>query len=248
MKLAHFAVLSGIMAPMAALAETAFVIGVENTAYLPAYTTENGEYKGYMRDLLDQFAHDKGYRFDYRPLPVPRLYATFFSGQVDFKLPDAPEWQQDSRKGHDVIYSDPLAAYVDGANVLPEFKDAKPEQIRTLGTVSGFTPWGWTDAIKSNRTTLTENASFAALVQQVLAKRIDAAYASVAVVNYQLDKLHMAGALVFNDHLPSGRGFYRLSSLNHPDVIRELNDWLRQNHAKVMQIKAAHRVEQGISQ
>lgn len=247
MKLAYLAAIGGILAPMAAFAETTFVIGVENVAYLPAYTTENGEYKGYMRELMDEFAHDKGYRFEYRPLPVPRLYATFFSGQIDFKLPDAPEWQADARKGHDVAYSEPLAAYVDGANVLPELKDAKQEQIRTLGTVSGFTPWGWTDAIKTNRTSLSENASFTALVQQVLAKRVDAAYASVAVVNYQLDKLGMPGALVFNEHLPSGRGAYRLSTLNHPEVIRELNDWLRQNQAKVARLKAAHRVEQGIN-
>lgn len=233
-------------AALAASART-FTIGVEELDYYPAYKVENGNYTGYARELLDAFAKDHGYRFEYKPLPVNRLFASFFQGQFDFKFPDNPYWQKDLRTGKNIVYSAPVVAYIDGALVRPEMRDATLDKIKILVTVAGFTPWAWLDPIKNKQVTLRENANFTALAQQVITRRADAAYASVAVVNHQLDNvLKTPGALVFNSKLPHSRDSYFLSTLTRPEVVAEFDAWQKARQDFVRNLKKKYAVEKGI--
>lgn len=223
------------------------IIGVENQYYLPLHQYADGQYQGFARELLDAFARDQGYTIEYRALPIPRLYASFFDGQVDLKFPDSPNWKQDQRKGRSISYSEPVVHYVDGVSIRPERRPLAVDAVRTLGTVSGFTPWAWLDRIKSGKTALAENTSLDALVRQTLAGRVDGAYASVAVIQYQLDHVvRQPGALVFDPSLPASRDSYRLSSVRRPEVIQEFNGWLRQNRARIDALKKRHGVEKGV--
>lgn len=230
-----------------AAAKEPLVIGVEGLYYLPVATYDSGGYRGYARDLFDAFARDRGYKVEYRPLPVPRLYASFFAGQIDFKFPDNAYWKKDQRAGKTIHYSDPVAAFVDGTCVLPANRNAGPDDIRRLGTMGGFTPWAWLDRIKSGKPSLSENTHLEALVRQALAGRVDGVYASVAVINYQLDHvLKQPGALVFNPALPNTRDNYHLATLRRPEVIREFNDWMRKNRDQVAALKKKYGVEKGV--
>lgn len=248
--LARFARLAGVfvlLAAGAAGAKDTLVIGVENLYYLPLSTYEKGVYRGFARDLFDAFARDRGYAVQYQALPVPRLYASFFSGELDFKFPDNPAWKQDQRTGKRVLYSDPVAAFVDGSCTLPERHITRPEQIQRLGTLGGFTPGDWLDRIQAGLSRLSENTHLEALVRQGLAGRVDATYASVAAINYQLDRvLGRPGALVFNPALPHSRDNYYLSTLKRPEVLAEFNDWLRKNRDRVAALKQRHGVEKGV--
>ncbi len=230
-----------------ATAKAPLVVGVESLYYLPVATHDSGGYRGFARDLIDAFAKDQGYRVEYRPLPVPRLYASFFAGQIDFKFPDNAYWKKDLRIGKTIYYSDPVAAFVDGTCVLPAMRNAGPDAIRRLGTMGGFTPWAWLDRIKAGKTSLSENTRLEALVRQALAGRVDGVYASVAVINYQLDHvLKQPGALVFNPALPHSRDNYHLATMKRPEVVREFNDWMRKNRDKVAALKNKHGVEKGV--
>lgn len=225
-----------------------YTIGVEELDYYPVYAIQNGQYTGYARELLDAFAKERGYQFEYKPFPVNRLFANFFQGQVDFKFPDNPYWQKDLRTGKNVTYSASVVTYIDGTLVRPELKDAGLNQIKTLGTVAGFTPWAWTEAIKGKQVVLRENANFTALAQQVSAKRLDAAYASVAVMNYQLDNiLKTSGALVFNSKLPFSKDNYFLSTLQHPEIVGEFDTWLKNHQDWVRALKKKYGVEKGVN-
>lgn len=230
-------------------AEKNYVIGVEDLDYYPAYTVRDGNYVGFARDLLDAFAKEQGYRFEYRPYPVNRLFASFYQGQVDFKFPDNPYWQGELRSGKNITYSGPVIHYIDGGLVRPEMKDATPDQVKTLVTVAGFTPWAWLDLIKSKQVALRENANFTSLAQQVISKRVDAAYASVAVINYQLDQvLKSPGALVFNPKLPHSRDSYFLSTLKYPEVIAEFDAWQKRRQDFVRTLKKKYAVEKGVTE
>ena len=229
-------------------AKEVLVIGVENQYYLPAYAFENGAYQGFARDLFDAWARDRGFQVEYRALPVPRLYASFFGGQVDFKFPDNPNWKKDERAGKAITYSDPVASFVDGTSVRPERKGVGADAFKVLGTMGGFTPWAWLDRIKSGKTALSENFNLEALVRQTLAGRVDGVYASVAVINYQLDHvLNQPGALVFDPNLPYSRDNYHLSSIKHPEIVRDFNDWMRKNRDRVNALKKKHGVEKGVT-
>jgi polar amino acid transport system substrate-binding protein len=239
------AILLCLAAPV--LAKDKLIIGVENQFYLPIYAYDQGQYHGFARDLFDAFAQDRGYQVEYRALPVPRLYAAFFSGQVDFKFPDNPLWKQQERNGKKISYSAPVAAFVDGISVLPRNANAGIDQIKHIGTMSGFTPWAWMSRIKTGDTRLSENTHLQALIKQTLAGRNDGAYASVAVINYQLDHvLKQPGALVFNPALPNDRDNYYLSSIKRPEVLNEFNHWQQANRTRIAAMKKQYGVEKGL--
>lgn len=237
--------LAGLFASWPSLARERLLIGVENQPYLPIHAFDRGQYLGFARELLDAWAKARGYQVEYVALPVPRLYAAFFAGRVDFKFPDNPNWKRTSRTGKKLVYSEPVLAFVDGTCVLPQRRQRGVESVKVLGTLGGFTPWAWRDRIQAGQTLLSENYDLQALTQQALAGRVDGIYASVAVINHQLNHvLKRPGALLFDPSLPHSRDHYYLSSLKRPDLIRDFNAWMRNNRAWIDQLKARHEVEE----
>lgn len=220
-----------------------FVVGVEETQYYPQYTYENGQYGGFAREVLDAFAADRGHQFTYKALPVVRLFSEFVAGGVDFKYPDNQKWSPDTKTGKAVVYSAPVVTNIDGVSVLAAHKDIPAQSIRTLGTVKGFTAWSWADQIKAGKVQLHENTTFSGLVQQALASRVDGAYASISVVGHQLKSMNKEGALVFAPHLPHQKSDYHLSSIKHPQLIAEFDQWMSDKSALLAQLKQKYQVE-----
>ncbi len=223
------------------------VVGVEELDYFPAYAVQKGEYVGAAREIFDAFAQARGYTLVYRPLPVKRLYAELLSGGIDLKFPDHPNWAVDVKQGHQIVYSRPVIAYVDGVLVRPENAGKGQSSIRTLGTVSGFTPFAWLDVLRGGKVVVKENPRMDLLLRQVAVGRLDGAYASVAVVNDILDReLKTPGALVFDPSLPHSRDAYRLSTVEHAPVLAEFDAWMAANQAQVDAIKQRTGAERGV--
>ncbi len=240
------AILAGLAAALPAQAGT-YVVGVENIEYFPQYSWDGKSYSGFARDLLDAFAKDKGHSFEYRALPVSRLFQDFTEGKLDLKYPDNPLWSSDMKAGKSVVYSQPVVAYIDGVNVAPARKGLGADAVKTLGLVRGFTAWDWMDRIKAGSVTLQENSTFPGLVGQALMGRVDGAYANVAVVAWTLEQQGKSGGLVFDPALPHSRSNYHLSSIKHPALVAEFNDWMAANAAKVAELKAKYQVERGVN-
>ncbi|HSV30206.1 MAG TPA: transporter substrate-binding domain-containing protein [Candidatus Omnitrophota bacterium] len=229
-------------------AERDIVVGVEELDYYPLYSVWDGEYVGTAREILDSFAKSKGYRITYRPLPIKRLYAELVSGGIDLKFPDNPYWAADVKAGAKVVYSQPVIAYVDGVMVPPASVGNGADGIKVLGTVAGFTPFAWLDRIKANQTALRENPKLELLLKQAAVKRVDGAYASVAVANHYLEHvMAMPGALVFDPSLPHSRDFYMASSVKQPQLVAEFDAWLAANQPRVADIKRRFGAEKGVT-
>jgi ABC-type amino acid transport substrate-binding protein len=215
-----------------------YFVGVENLDYYPHYTHQGGQYKGFARDVLDEFAKQKGYVFEYKILPIKRLYNDFVEGKVDLKYPDCSDWQKDLKKGVSIHYSNAVVDYIDGVMVVTSNKMLGVDKLHVLGTVLGFTPWVYQDAITAGKIKLHENKSFPGLLQQVILKRIDGAFVNIAVANYQLnDVLKKPGLLVFDPNLPHIRGSYYFSTIKHPEVIDEFNSFLNKNKEMINALK-----------
>lgn len=229
-----------------ALAEH-FVIGVEDIDYMPHYgLTDKGDYKGFARDLFDAYAADRGHQFEYRPLPVNRLFHELIDGKLDFKYPDNAYWQAEIKTGRSVVYSEPVVNYIDGVMVLPENKGKTADNIRTLGTVRGFTAFEWLDRLKAHTTVLEENPNFSGLMFQALTKRVDGAYANVAVAYNTLDGMKKTGGLVFDPGLPHTQSSYKISTIKRPDIIADFNAWMKSKPEVVAKLKAQWAVEKGV--
>ncbi|MGM0471899.1 MAG: substrate-binding periplasmic protein [Bacillota bacterium] len=225
-----------------------FTVGVQNyEEYLPYSEYKNGEYKGFNRELLDMFAEAKGYEFEYRALPIKRLYHGFIAGNLDFKYPDNPYWSSDLKEGKDITYSDPVVEYIDGVLVLPKNQGKGVSDLDKLGIISGFTPFTYLEQIESGEIKTYENESYQGLLKQVLYGRVDGAYSNIAVSRYYLDK-YMDGKdnLVFDSSLPYTKGYRHLASIKHSGVIKEFNQFLENNQDKVKKLKEKYQVEDGI--
>lgn len=219
--------------------ETVFRVGVEDIRYYPQYSTNLGIYTGYGRVVLDEFAKEHGYRFEYVPLPVLRLYSRFLqAGELDFKYPDNALWQPKERKGVQVFYSDEVSEAYDGVMALPLRSRMQLRQLRTLATVRGFTATKYEHLIESGQIRLSYCDDYDSLIQMVLRGRVDGGFGCLAVARYHLEHMERSQeALTLAPDLPYTRVSYRLSTLNHPEVIEQLNEFLRVNHERLMLLR-----------
>lgn len=227
--------------------EKIFIVGVENIEYYPLYAYRNGEYIGYSREILDAFAKEHGYTFEYKPLPVLRLFKRFLEEQtLDFKYPDNEYWQSEMREGKTIYYSEPVVDYIDGVVVLPENKGKGIEHLQHLGTVLGFTPWEYLEDIKAGKIKQEECANYISLLEIAKRNRIDGAYGNIDIAKYHLENtLKQPDALVFDPDLPYTKSSYRVSSMKHPVVIEEFSTWLIEQKEFVESLKAKYKVGLG---
>ncbi len=210
-----------------------FVIGVEDTQYRPLQWLVDNKYEGFNRDVLEAFAASRNYEFTYLPLPVNRLFHDFVSEEVDFKYPDNAKWAPQVKKDADILYSDVVLGYTDGALVKPANLG---NDIEVLGTVLGFTAWPYLDRL--DEVLIVESRSFPGVLSMALDGRTDAAYCNVDVANYYLkSELGAPGGLVFDKQQPFAQGGYSFSSIKHHGVIEEFNEFLVNQKSVVDELK-----------
>lgn len=213
-----------------------FVVGVQELDYFPIYATDaNGRYVGYARELLDLFASSSGHRFEYRALPIKRLVNDYVQGRMDFMFPDNPRWDAAAKKGLVVRYSAPAVIFQDAVMVLPE---RRGQPMRSLGTVRGFTPWKFMAQVHDGSLTLQEAAGPRNLIQMALAQRVDGINIARQVADFHLQAAGRPTALVADASLlPSTDSQYLLSSIRHPGIVREFDDFLQTHAAAVQALK-----------
>lgn len=220
-----------------------YTVGVEKLDYYPHYAFSGGEYKGYGREILDAFAKAKGHTFTYKALPVQRLFETFAAGGVDFKYPDNSYWGGDSKKGKNVVYSEPVTAYTDGVFVKAADAGKGVAALSTMGIIKGFTAWDLLGDIKAGKIKESHSNDFGSMIKKTLAGRTKGAYGNVSVINYHLNKMGKTGALVFDSKIPHTNSNYHLSTIKHAGVVAEFNTWIKANGALVKSLKAKYSIK-----
>ncbi|NRR30216.1 hypothetical protein HSX11_08435 [Oxalobacteraceae bacterium] len=224
-----------------------YTVGVEDLQYYPLHTISNGNtFGGFAREVLDAFAKDQGYEFRYVPLPVNRLYLAFLKEQsLDFKYPDNPKWKAELRGTAKIRYSAALVTTEEGAMVLPKHKGRSLREVKTLGTVLGFTPWPYLPAIDSKAIALSTGAEFEGLLRHALADHIDAVYVNIDVANYLLaERLNAPAGLLFDPGLPHARSDFSLSTLRHPGLLSEFDAFLQRERLMLQKLRSKYKIEE----
>ncbi|HUE91600.1 transporter substrate-binding domain-containing protein [Pseudomonas sp.] len=218
-----------------------FTVGVELQPYMPYSNVHDGQYLGYGRDLLDAFATHQGHEFIYRPLPVRRLLSDFLGGRVDLKYPDNPRWNADIKRGHQVHFSQAAAPAIDGILVKPQHLNQGKARLRRLGTQRGFTPWPYLEDIEAGRIILIQANQIESLLAMAMNDRVDGVYLNPQVVAYHLRSNGMdSNALVFDRNLAYQDDHYFLSSIQHPELIKQFDAFLSSQAEQVQALKARH--------
>ncbi|GAA5179016.1 hypothetical protein GCM10025771_19830 [Niveibacterium umoris] len=227
----------------AAQADT-LVVGVEDINYYPFYKTENGNYAGFARELLDAFAAKYKHTITYKPMDIPSLFNALLDGKdIDAKFPDNAHWNKEKRTGKTITYSAPVVNVTEGLMVPPDAVGKGMDAVKKVGTVRGFTPWPLQDAIKSKAITMTEANSFSTLVKMGTIKQVDAIYISPTIGNYQLTEVFKSpGLLKYDKSLPNTQSGYSLSSTKNPALVAQFDEFLKQEKDLVAKLRAKYAI------
>lgn len=219
-----------------------FTVGVEGTDYLPIYKGDGGSYTGYARELLDAFAAKNGHTLTYKTMPVARLWDEFLvQKSLDLKFPDNGYWNGDAKKGLKIAYSQGLVAVTDGLLVLPANKGKG--SVSKIATLRGFTPYPYMDQIKDKKVSVVEVNSTDAAINMGEAGRVDGVYLGVQAANYVMaESMKKPGVLVFDDKLPHAKNDFSLSSIAHPEVVQQMNEFLSKEKDTVAKLKAKYKI------
>ena len=219
-----------------------FTVGVEGTDYMPISKGDGGSYAGYAKDLLDAFGAKYGHTFTSKPMPVARLWDEFLvQKSLDLKFPDNAHWNGDSKKGLKITYSTGLVAVTEGLMVTPANKDKTI--VAKIVTLRGFTPYPYFDQIKDKKVLLTEVNTADSAINMVDAGRADGAYLGVMAGNYIMaEVMKKPGVLVYNDKLPHSKNDFSLSSIAHPQVVQQMNEFLNKEKDTVAKLKAKYKI------
>lgn len=208
-----------------------FVIGVEDYPnFLPYSAYQNGEYSGLGKDILDEFARQRGYVFEYRVLPLKRRDHLFVEGKLDFIFPDNPLWVRELKQSKVVHYA-PMLEFVDGTLVLSENVGKGITHIKRLGVPLGFTPVAYYPFIERGEMKMEEWPDYDSLYQGLIKKRLDAAYMNTRIAShYWRHQMQQPSSPVVADtSLPYIEDYWHLSSIRHPEVIAEFHRFLDEN-------------------
>lgn len=216
-----------------------FVIGVEDYEHFMPYSQfKNNRYDGLGKAILERFAAEKGYRFDYQVYPLKRRDRMFVEGRLDFIFPDHPYWVMDLKKGLDIQYA-PMLEFTDGVVVLPENKGKGLKALKRMGLPLGFTAYQYLDAIKAGEIEVKESG-YDGLYRQVITRRIDGAYVNIKIARYYWQQQGAESdnkPIVFDPDLPHASGFWSLSSQKYPSVIKEFRAFMRDNSELIERLK-----------
>ena len=221
-----------------------YKIGVENTDYLPVSRGDTATYSGYAREFLDAFGKKYGHTFSYYPYPMVTLFDEFaIKKSLDFKFPDNPYWVADAKKGLKIVYSKSIVLVTEGLFVLPSEKGKGLANVTKISTLRGFTPWPYMDQIKSKKIEVMEVNYAGASINIGADRRVDGVYMGVMAANYVMNEvLRRPGVLVYDDSLPNSKSEFSMSTIAHPEVIKQLDEFLVKEKSFVDKLKAKYKI------
>ena len=225
----------------AASEQTEFVVGTEDLNFYPHYNFSAPDSKGFANEVLQLFARSYGYQLSFQPLPVKRLYHEL-DNLVDFIYPDNPNWAKYQTSQVSRIFSAPLIYNLGTTLVLPENKQIRLEQFRTLAVIHGFTPTAWLALRGQYRFKLYEVPNAVSAVNLVLRGQLDGADVEYNVAQHILRQQQQEGALVVAQNLPMTQVAFHLSTVRHPKVLQEFNYFLLSHQAEITALKQKYQL------
>lgn len=222
-----------------------YVIGVEDISYYPLYdfSADNLERPSFTKELLSTFFRHQGYKFSFVALPLKRFDKWYVEEAIDFKFPDNPRWRSQESKKLNLFYSEPVLQLIAGSYVLNKNKDMPRKDVKRLGTILGFASTLWYDRLDNNTLELTEASSSFSLVKHLLTGNVDVVNIDKNVINYNLKLLkHDASAVVLNPHIIHQHFSYYFSTILHPEIITEFNQFLIEQNQLVSALKLKYAI------
>jgi len=222
-----------------------FTVGVEDYHnFLPYSAYHDGNYEGLGKDMLDAFAKEYGYTFNYVVYPLKRRDSEFVRGKLDFAFPDNPNWVADLKRQVRIAYA-PMLEFTDGVLVRRENMGEGIARLKVLGIPLGFTPYPYQQLMSTGALRVEESPDYDGLYGKLIIKRVDGAYMNTRIAKYYWSKIRKADQppIVYDPDLPHASGFWYLSSIRYPKVVNEFKQFLSTHKVEMDELKARYGFE-----
>lgn len=223
-----------------------YMVVVQDIDYYPIYRADpsNNRYSGYMADLMTAFADHAGIEFSYHVRPIRRMTLEYTAGMYDFAVPDNPNWNTQEKQDLPVTYTNPLLTFEDAMYVAADNDQLTPDDMRDIGTITGFTPWKFQGRIESGQVELKTARKPANLIRMALAGNVETFNLAAPVARHQFEALSVGDRLVQAPKLMENTvSHYHLSTIKHPGVITQFNRFLEEHEALVQSLRHQYGLE-----
>ncbi|WP_204101059.1 hypothetical protein [Saliniradius amylolyticus] len=209
-------------------------IGVEDHAFYPLFSfTGDEQKKSVLETILECFAEQYDVTFEYVPLPITRFKHWYEKDHIDFRVPDNPLWN--SEQSESLKFSEPMMYLSQSTVVLAENQHLRLQQFERLGTLYGFTPsQHWQSRIESGELELVTDSSIKLLIRLLYSGVVQGLDLDIAVVRHYAEELgYNPEQLVLADGIQQSTIGYRMSTLKHPALLKQLNEFIATHEHKI---------------
>lgn len=219
-----------------------FIIGVEDVSYYPLYdfSANDATKPSFTKDLLTTFFEQHNYSYRFIALPVKRFNQWYVENGIDFKFPDNVRWRDDKKNKLNITFSFPVVKLMAGSYVLAKNAKYQRNEIKKLGTILGFAPTLWFDKIKNKELELIEENTPFSIVKHIIYGNVDATNIDTNVIQHNLKLLEKPNAIVLNKNIKHEVYSYHFSSIKHPQIIKQFNEFLQSNSSLLRKLKKKH--------
>jgi len=216
-----------------------FTIGVEDISYYPLYdfSATNTNRPSYSKDLLTAFFEEHNYSYRFVALPIKRFNKWYTEKELDFKFPDNQKWRDDKQNKLNIIFSQSAIKLMAGSYVLASNAIYKRDDVKRLATIFGFSPTLWFDKIVTKEVELIEENSPLSIVKHVLYGNADATNIDSNVIRHNLKFLKNPQTIILNTNIKHQVFSYHLSSIKHPEIIKQFDEFLQNNSKLLLELK-----------
>ncbi|ALS99933.1 substrate-binding periplasmic protein [Lacimicrobium alkaliphilum] len=223
-----------------------YLIGIEAINFYPHYDFSPDSEGGFANEVFVLFAEISGLKLEMVPLPPKRLYHEL-DRRMDFIYPDHPRWVQYQGTAPQRYFSQAVTGNLGTAMIRPQLADARPEDIRSVAIIHGFTPVAWLSR-SADRIDLIEVPDAQSAIGLVLKGRVDAADVEYNVGSHILRQSDREGDLLPALNLPYTLGSYHLSSVKHPQIIEQFDKFLLEHQTEIQRLKSKYRIKERLEQ
>jgi len=225
-----------------------FIIGVEEVSYYPLFdfSATDTSKPSFSRDILKEFFEQHNYSYRFIALPIKRFNKWYEDKGIDFKFPDNARWRDDTYNKLNITFSRPVIKLMAGSYVLKSNAKYRREDIKKLGTIFGFSPTLWFDKLKSKELELIEENTPFGIIKHILHGNVDATNIDANVIRHNLKLVEKPKAIVLNTNIYHEVFSYHLSSIEHPEIIKQFDTFIQNNPELIQQIKKKHDITEAL--
>ncbi len=220
-----------------------YVIGIEHIDYYPHYDFSKRQQRGYFFDLIQLFSEKSGHQFKFMPLPVKRLYYSSHSN-IDFIYPDNPLWREYTEPGVEKVFSKPVVFTLGSTLVKPALQHISLAQFGSLAVIHGFVPTKWLALKNQYKYRMVDVPDVASALGLVLKGRLDGAIIEFNVAQHYLRSIEAQDQLVIAEQLPFTQLPFLMSTVKHPKLLAQFDQFLQENTEQVATLKRKYQLQE----